>query len=90
MLLADVPSLPIDDLDGYPPEPEYGEDRTCEHGSEEPFRDSDGRNRLMRLRESNLFAERWATNSPKKSTRQSPARNTRDRPPPPRVLSPHR
>ena len=37
---ADVPSLLVDDLDRYPPEPEDEEDQTSEHGREKAFHNS--------------------------------------------------
>ena len=37
---ADVPSLLVDNLDRYPPEPKDEEDQTREHGREEAFHNS--------------------------------------------------
>lgn len=39
---ADIPPPLVDDLDGYPPEPKYEEDRTREYGSDEAFQNPYG------------------------------------------------
>ena len=46
-----VPSLPIDNLGGYPPEPNDKEDQTREYGSEEAFYYSYGGHSLTRRHE---------------------------------------
>lgn len=48
---VNVPSLLIDDLDRYPPEPKYEENQPREHGGEEAFCDPYGRYDLTRRRE---------------------------------------
>lgn len=48
---ADVPSLLVDNLDRYPPEPEGEEDQTREYCSEETLCDSYGRYSLARRHE---------------------------------------
>ena len=49
--LVDVPSLLIDSLNGYPPEPKHEEDQPREYGSEEAFCDSYGGYDLTRRHE---------------------------------------
>jgi hypothetical protein len=87
---ADVPSLLVDNLDRYPPEPEHEEDQTREYGSEEAFHDSYGWYSLIRRREPGSLRSALDDKLTDKTTRQSLAGNTGGRPPPPRVPSPHR
>ena len=46
--MANVPPLLVDDLNRYPPEPDYEQDHTREYGDDEAFHDPYGWYGLMR------------------------------------------